>query len=89
MFANVVVMAVVPVPLTSPESVIDWLPLIKLEGFVALYGVKPSAVVTFPDVSDKVPPSVSDPLPATVPVSVSPLTVPVPLTEVTVPVLDV
>jgi len=37
--------------------------------------------------TDKVPPSVSEPLVVTVPVSVRPLTVPVPATEVTVPVL--
>ena len=59
-------------------------------GFVALYGVKPRAVVTCPEVSDKVPPNVSEPLPVTVPVRVNPETVPVPPTEVTVPVvLDV
>ena len=56
-------------------------------GFVALYGVKPKAPVTFADVSDSVPPRVSEPLVVTVPVRVRPLTVPVPETLVTVPVL--
>jgi hypothetical protein len=56
-------------------------------GFVALYGVKPNAVVTLPDVSDNVPPRVSEPLVVTEPVRVNPLTVPVPETLVTVPVL--
>ena len=63
--------------------------VMKPDGFVALYGVKPKAVVTSPEVSDSVPPSVKLPDVVTLPVSVNPLTVPVPPTEVTVPVFEV
>jgi hypothetical protein len=54
-------------------------------GLVALYGVKPRAVVTFPDVNVKLPPNVKLPEVVTVPDSVNPDTVPVPVTDVTVP----
>ena len=58
------------------------------DGVVELYGVYPNPVVILLEVSDRVPPSVSDPVDVTVPVKVNPLTVPVPLTDVTVPPLD-
>ena len=72
-----------PVPLT--EVTVPVL-VVYPAGLLELYGVYPSAVVTCPLVSVRVPPRVSDPLVVTVPVRVRPETVPVPLTEVTVPV---
>ncbi len=69
--------------IVDPATVMSAVPDIPTD--VTVPGVKPSAVVIWPLVKTKLPPSVNAPEEVTVPDNVRPLTVPVPETEVTVP----